>query len=74
MLTGIQRKVKALPLCGHGSSLQTGKGLRVEDNALTGKSTFSDLVEKGKAQGSKIAYKPGFPLLRKKVLSDSDGR
>lgn len=60
--TGIQRKVKSLPLCGHGRSLQAGKGLRVEDNPFIGKNILSGMVEKSKAQGSKVVYESGFPL------------
>lgn len=64
---GIQRKGKSLPLWSHGKRLQDGKRLRMEDNAFTGKNILNGMVEKRKAQGSKIAYQPCFQR-RKQVI------
>lgn len=54
-----------LLLWGHGRSHETGKGVRMEDSSCIWVSIHNDMAEKGKAQGSKIIHKPGFPLPRK---------
>lgn len=64
---GIQSKGKSLPLWSHGRRLQDGKRLRMEDNAFIGKSILNGMVEKGKVQGSEIAYQPCFER-RKQVI------